>query len=484
MRDSTSTPPSVQEVEERIRHAERAMAEMSLAPEYPRPPGATGYTPAVYTESGDRHRPAPLRFSDEQGWEVATDEGRQLDMAIRSVGAGIEARSMMVYRRSSELSLDQIIDTRRDLRERSARVLDIAARKPGGDPAVAPGSDVESLTTALGFASSKFRTQEEYEVGVSEAMKRVGEASTLKDDPPPGTPFGGMAYWDRDIACKNAQEALRSEQEKLLSGDERQSAWAMNEARLDSEARLKALAEIRPMGEETYGDEFIYEGPGVESRQGLLKRKTSTVTPWTSEDYQAVRAVDSTARVLPRDWVGRVSEGRLEVRRGERSVWRLPLKPGGEVGEPKLTLSATLKPSQGPMTGWESDALHEMGHHLGHVYPEINQIARTHKALRTTDAQGNLQGIEAFPLGDPEGEDDPPGRMDEWDGHGSWIRRGQFAAPYAGTETAPWNSEVFSTGLEAALGGRYGALRGHGGVKADPEHLHLILGLLATVGRR
>lgn len=41
--------------------------------------------------------------------------------------------------------------------------------------------------------------------------------------------------------------------------------------------------------------------------------------------------------------------------------------------------------------------------------------------------------------------------------------------------------EVLSVGMEAAFGGRYGGLQGHGRWKPDEDHRAFVLGVLATL---
>lgn len=435
------------------------MSNTALSPKFSRTRKDLGNQPAVYKGKGQ----PPLRFDDEQGWEVATDQGRRLNLAITNVGSAIEARAESL-RQPPSLSLEQIASMNQALSQAERDVLGSDFRNLGKQGREARRYLSEALN--LHAPSTVFYSQAEYEACVNATLAL---ASQLSSQP------------------QRLIEALKREQSHFAPDVEFQSAWAMHQARIDSQTRLRVLAETRPMGGR-YSEKFTKE-------ETVVWKFRKSVTPISRGGRLAKRLVDSTARVLPRDWVNRTGKGSLRVEMGEStrnesgnithiesSRWVPSPSQGGALA-PGVRFSSLPQPHQGPMSGRESDALHEMGHHLEFIYPEINQIARTHKALRTTGPDGRLDEIECLTPSLKDELPPQPERMNTTNDYSGWGRPDSFAATYAGQETGPRASEVFSTGLEAAIGGRYGALRGHGGVKADPEHLHLVLGILATVGR-
>lgn len=470
-------PPSVRVIQDQIARAIQLMATMDLNPKYPgRKRG--NYVPGQYQGPGE----PPLRFDQDQGWEVPTTQGRKLDQAIRQVGASIEARAMHTHRHSSVLSLKQITNQRRELRQEGQDVLGKLWKKtPDTSDALA------NALTVLG-GRALFTSEKQYRDHATQARTHVEDRLKLDEDP------GHRMNHEEYAAYNSHLDELKAEEERFSSDNEAQSAWARNEAKLDSEARLRALAEVRPMGGQ-FNDDFFTSGEPRNKRHGPIQEswlRRGTVETLSQGDEAVGRIVRGIGKVLPKDWVDQANEGTLEVRlgtdvKGGTSAWLKPqdIKGGGtRKTPPRLTLHVVQKNIQGPMSGWASDALHEMGHHFEHAYPEINQIARTHKAIRTMNSNGTLHPIEPIPNFPPPEGKVAPERMDTWDGEGDWCRPGTFASPYTGKESHPWGSEVFSTGIESAIGGRYGALRGHGGYKSDPEHANLTLGLLATVGRR
>lgn len=458
---SSDEGTSTKEVQDKIKEAEAVMAESDLHPQILRS-NDTGHRPPRYQGPG---KPV-LRFDPEQGWEVATDQGEKLDQAIRSVGVGVEERALGL-RKPSGLTQEKITQMQ-------------ARQEEGGPSEFSHESLSEALNLHPDGPPSIFSTCAEYETYVNETLAHVSEQIERQSRLHVGDGLPDVLTYDDQPKYAQASEVLRVEQSRFLPGDGCQSAWVMHEARLDSEARLKALAEVRAIGGKYSQDAFA-----VPNRKRKAERQ---------RDARVRRVVEATVAFLPRDWVEEVGRGRLLVKASENStsVWLSPLilkrkAVGSRSPELHLREAKDSPPTQGVMPGQESDALHELGHHLEYIYPQINQIARAHKALRTTNPDGQLHEVEAIlPTPGSGNPEDRPARMDQWRRKpgGAWGRPASFGAVYAGRETHPGGSEVFSTGLEAVIGGRYGALRGHGGVKADPEHLHLILGLLATVGRR
>lgn len=364
----------------------------------------------------------------------------------------------------------------------TAMRLDILRRVEGlrGGQGGRNSSLAEDLSNALAlnrWGLTQFASWEQYQDCVRDTLRHVETSLEHQDALQVGENVPDILDFDERVQYRNAMPSLTREDQYLASDDGTPSAWVMHEARLDSEARMEALREVRPMGG-TYEQGFILNDRRRSRFLGPRRRVTNG-------DAVAQRAVASTAQVLPRDWVEKASRGTLYVTlcdKDEPSGWS-PARVRGGKHDPELTLSQAEKGDHGPMSGWESDALHEMAHHLESVFPEINQIARAHKAVRTTDEEGRLDEVEDLRLSGVERTADRPSRMGTANKYTGWGRPSTFGIVYAGQETGPGASEVFSTGLEAALGGRYGALRGHGGVEADAEHLNLILGILATAGR-
>lgn len=456
--------PTVDEVLALISHAEQVMARCDLNPTFLRHSKDKGFAPALYDGSGS----PPLYFDTDQGWEVPTEQGRELDLAIRRVGAAIAARADH-HRQHDPLTPNRITGMRREAYDGWGLPLD----PPNGAPAP------EALATALGLDPTPppaFTSRAAYVSAVNRTLKHITAALEAQAQLTMGDGKPDVLTFAEREAYKKAKGTLENER-NVLSGDCAPSMWAYHQARLDYHARQTALAEVRAMG-------GTYTDTALTGRSRRCRRKHHDMR---RADF-ARKVVGRTATHIPTAWVERINSGRLCVEApmwGGGSRWVVTLKPGKRP-DPHLRQSRSSKTNYGPMSGWEADALHEMCHHLEFLYPEINQIARTHKALRTTDEQGILVPIEL--LKDPceaEGTSDPwPAGMGSNTRFRGWRRPGFFAAVYAGQETMPWGSEVFSTGVEAALGGRYESLAGHDGGKADPEHLNMVLGILATVGRR
>lgn len=452
--------------------------ETDLNPELPRKAGDKGFKPAVYSGSGE----TPLEFDHDQGWEVATTHGAHLDLAIRNVGSAVEALAIQ-RRPPSSLTLEQIASMSGDLNQRELNLFGPGLEHLREEER----RSNQGLAEALQLHPSQstiFTSRNRYEQYVKDTLAHVSSAIQRQNALGFGDNKPDVLDLDTKPVYERAKEPLEREIRRMTAGDGPQSAWAKHEARLDSQARLEALMEVRGIGGH-YADSFLREG------HDRPRRFRKPGYPTSANSQFAKRMIESTSASLPRDWIEKAGQGPyLKVRVGktldkgvEASRWTSSHKRGGPIN-PEIRLSPQPQPDQGPMTGWESDALHEMGHHMEFIYPEINQIARTHKALRTTGPDGRLDEIECIVPSSKEELPPRPERMDATNDYTGWGRPSTFAATYAGQETGPGASEVFSTGLEAAIGGRYGSLRGHGGVKADPEHLHLILGILATVGRR
>lgn len=491
---ATTDHPAVQAIEAQIAHAIQLMDTMDLNPKNPGKKKGN-YVPSQYQGPGE----PPLRFDQDQGWEVPTEKGMELDQAIRQVGASIEARAMDAHRPTGILTLDRITSIHRSLNNEQESLCKTLASAPE-----AP----EALSEALSCVPcpAVFINEQQYHQHVTATLAHV-EALLKQDEATRGGP-GRMNHEEFHEYTRHLK-LLKHEEACFLPVVEHQTAWAMNEAKLDSEARLEALAEVREMGEQ-FPDDFITSGELLNRNLAPVQvwpvwprwpLRRGTENPLSSGDQDVARMVKATGSFFPQDWVDRASKESLEVRLENvlqdrkaadamaSGSWLFPQKIKGGWGRktpPKITLLSRANPTQGPMTGWESNALHEVGHHFEYVYPEINQIARTHKAIRTMGNDGKLHEVEAIPgfgTSEAAARSAAPDRMDNWGGEGDWCRPGTFASPYTGKETHPWGSEVFSTGIEATIGGRFGALRGHGGNKADPEHTNLILGILATVGR-
>lgn len=436
------SPPKIKATKTLIAEAKAIMAETDLAPRCPRSKDDEGFTPPIY-ESG---KPTPLAFDSDQGWEVPTRQGARLDLAIRRVGAAVEARAQAL-RPSGTLTLTRLASMLRDIASAEKALhgkdFDWLNQKSRALSKELHDSLVEFSQV---HPSQGFSSRAEYESYVDKAKNHF-------------------------MMLGSPRESLKRELLRAQHQGERLTCWSLYQTRLDSEARKKALREIRPMGG-SFRRNFIKEGPGK---------------PFSTSGRFAQRITESTSEFLPSSWIKAKRQGTLQVDMrdpGDDSLApsRWMSSPGrGEAPAPEVAYTLLAPPHQGPASGRTTDALHEMGHHMEFIYPEINQIARTHKAIRSTDYQGQLDMLERVEPGDSSPR---PLRMDTTNDFGGWGRPSSFAIPYAGKETGPSASEVFSTGLEAALGGRYGSLKGHSGGSADPEHLNLVLGILATVGRQ
>lgn len=443
--------PTVQQIEAWIAEAIELMATMDLNPKFPKMrkrwlSSVDRIAPARYRRSAKR----PLIYDRKQGWEVATAQGEELDAAIRKVGAGVQSRAKNLHRRVSGITLGSITQTRQAIGLADPKAL-VDALSSNCPPPAAFLSEADYKTwtiQTLSHASTELKIDDE----------KSWYSGPNKMDQAPFEKYKAVVYL----------------MEKELS---QPSAWTMNEARLDRESRMKALSELRKMGG-TFGPSIA---PGNDSNGRPLTGKDNT---------EAMQAVRNTAQSFPTSWVQEASKETLDVWHGARSAWmagELTPRSRGKTTPPYISLNGENYPAQGPMTALEGSALHEMGHHFEALYPEINQIARTHKAIRGTNQEGLLESLEIVPEGHHVGSSpdpkSPPRAMTRMRLGEQWYRPSAFPGPHTGLETTPDSSEVFSTGIAAALGGRDGSLSGHGGHEPDPRHLHLILGILATVGR-
>lgn len=448
--------PSRNEVLEKITYAQKVMAETSLNPVTREPVRiwpfkTTQIRPARYR---GRKKP-PMIYNRKQGWETATPQGEKLDAAIQDVGAAIEQRAMSLLGPTQPLTLAAITATQ----------VRIGALNP---------TELANALSLSGTAPAEFESESAYEESVANA-KTYAEACLVRRNQTPsdtGTaPAGPTA-----AVLKGFIEILITELDGFTPGSGSPSAWTMNELTPVVNARLAALREVREMG-------GIAFGPNIRQGQGLMDQSSNQ-----ADNVRAVQSVRYTSGLLPSDWVEEANKAPLDVYAGSGGSVRgaaEKAQDGQEAKPPYIKISTTKwYPAQGPMDKWQAAALHEMGHHFEAVYPEVNQIARTHKAIRSVDADGVLEPLEEGPHSEENRATCVPIKMKYLNEGDYWYRPSVFPNIHACLELSPRASEVFSTGIASTLAARQGALSGHGGHEPDPRHLHLTLGILATVGRR
>lgn len=214
------------------------------------------------------------------------------------------------------------------------------------------------------------------------------------------------------------------------------------------------------------------------------------------------------SRLLREYWETKMSRGWVEVdhdesdeqatQRGLRDGYMRKRKEIAVKGrkEKSRIIAAELVVSgekEGCVDAGVSTAIHEYGHRQERINPRVNDLMHTFVARRTTDPETNLRHpLTGYaPTRGRKGFANPP--TDSWDyeqrGHqlgkdAEFVREDGFVDHYVGKQTSKDSSEVFSMGMEGVFAGRYGGLVGRAGHRADHEHRDLILGTLATVGRR
>ena len=102
---------------------------------------------------------------------------------------------------------------------------------------------------------------------------------------------------------------------------------------------------------------------------------------------------------------------------------------------------------------------------MEHVVPTIGKVERAFLLVRTTEPDGTREPLSRiYERGAPE-----------------MGRRDGFVDHYVGKDYDDPNfHEVFSTGMEAAVGTDRGGLVGVGGHRADLHHRDVVLGIIAS----
>lgn len=117
-------------------------------------------------------------------------------------------------------------------------------------------------------------------------------------------------------------------------------------------------------------------------------------------------------------------------------------------------------------------ALHEFGHRMQRVLPNLKAQERAFLERRTgkTKDNWNYNMIK---------------ETSSEDGGTEYYHDGGFVVPYVGREYGNGVSEVFTVGMEAVFGGNYGMLKGHSRDASrntsDADHRGFILGILSSL---
>lgn len=136
--------------------------------------------------------------------------------------------------------------------------------------------------------------------------------------------------------------------------------------------------------------------------------------------------------------------------------------------EGKYARVVKLKANEDPN---KAIALHEFGHRMEDVLPHLKAQERAFLARRTGKTQDNwYYDMQSQLVSDNTIE---------------YYHQGNFTIPYVGREYYNGSAEVFTVGIESAIGGNYGMLKGKSsGAEhnvADSDHRGFVLGILSSL---
>lgn len=407
----------------------------------------------------------------DDGWPVATEAGKRVDVAVRTAGAAVAARA-------EALAAEDLENIGRSPALREVRPEGFADRDEYVHHIEA---QLESIEVALREVREKERA--------ASAAYRLGREKRRKDglsehDVKAKTEIQAMS---RDILAKH--DAYVQANRDVAAVHTGTDAWSMEASRIRSEAYLATLKEQRDFGPRE--DLEVNYAPRV-TRKAKAKLEAAMAyypTDWTNGEEGYVAKWTSSRgtyleaehqEVLPlmvSETSGRASYG---IARRQRSANRMILVS-------KLTISSDHESCLEPGV---TTAIHEYGHRMERMHPQVNQIMQTHLAIRTTGDDGRRDSMQPYMPSSSTRKTPPGDTMEDWvrrqrdSKTGEWTRPDHFAEVYTGKQYDGDSSEVLTTGMEGVFAGRFGGLSGQGAWREDTAHRDLILGTLATVGRK
>lgn len=405
-------------------------------------------TQAVLHDIGD----APLVTQDADGWRTPTEAGLRAEAAVREAGEAIEARAHQI---AAEKATD-----------------------PRQDPDVLATLDGETVTSRDEFAAVVERRGDE-------ALSRFNALDAAYKNS-----GGDVAARMSTLNARNDYVSVvndaREAAARARMGD---SAWDRVQQRELAGAYEQVLAEQRPMG--LGGRSLPVRSDSQKATTKRLEKQLRYYpSSWLDREGSAVKSLD-----LPMsDGSTKTTTFALDLKvksTGKRAVY-MPVVPdsaGWRRGGPPMYSELQIsKNDRGALGAGSADALHEYGHRMEHLVPQVNDIAQVHLARRTTGDGERRDGlVDLYPKARGRSGKAPESMQEfaqqERRGTREWGRPDNFVSPYMGKQngSGDTSSEVFTTGMEGTFAGAYGGLRGRGQYREDASHRHLTLGLLGTV---
>lgn len=433
-------PGSREAVTAAIREAQEALAVTEPTP--------SDIIPGAY-------RPGePMNTEGPDGWTQATPAGVRVDEAMRAAGAAISARADV-------LAADELAKVGQSERLRAIHPDGFKTRGAYMKYVAARKDELDARGSALVMEAHGALPRDPDESDRSYEQRRAG---AIRD-------------------CYRDQAEMQMELGRIARAD---GAWDREEARIYSEARITALKEQRSFGPREDLEMDLSPESDKKARTRLNAAMGYYPTDWTDgeEDYTAswtIYHVGADERDFRQKMplLVRSSKARAHYAVARR---RNTKRYQGLVSE--LTISDN---GGGCLEPGVSTAIHEYGHRMEHMHPQINAIMQTHLAIRTTGDDGNRDPMEPYGSSTRSRKTPPGGdSLESWRrrggrNRGEWTRPDHFADTYIGKQYDGASSEVLTMGMEGLFAGRFGGLRGVGKWREDKDHQNLVLGVLATV---
>lgn len=434
---------------------------------------------AQHALAATENRPIPDRFPaytpgaalhqiGDHGWTEATDTGREVDTALRAAGAAIAARANTLA--ADDLAAIGTNPALRELRpdgftDRDEYVAHMEKRH----------AQLEAQTDAIikhggEILNETIKRQPSSEEDREHNRKVMHRYRTLQDDAHP---------------IHEEFRQVTTEVARLRRGD---GTWDRTESAVRSQAYLAALKEQREFG----------------------RRKDTQLDIAKGSNKKALGKLEEALEYYPSDWI----DGEQDYTAswtfygggewaGTRFSERMPLLVRDTTGRAHYAVAShrntkTYKGlvseitigdrDQGCLKSGVTTAVHEYGHRMERMHPKVNDIMQTHLAMRTTGEDGARHAMEPYQPGPRTPKSMRAESLADWRARqrsaGEWTRPDDFAEVYMGKEYDGHSSEVFTCGMEGVFAGRFGGLRGAGNWREDTAHRDLILGTLASVGKK
>lgn len=404
-----------------------------------------------YLELGE-----PYTHTNDQGWLIPSEHGRETTAHMRHVGEAINARAEL-------LAANDLAGIGHDP--------SLPCQRPGGF--TTRDEYVEHVATLNTQYTAEINAADDRKQRLRGQLRELGEDQ--QDQRRALLEQLKAASLDADTL--DAAFEVRKTHSHLQLGD---SQWDKAESRIYAAATREALAEQRTMGLPS-GALGTYHH---KSHKTALRRLEAALdyypTDWTDKEEtfrDEVHLTNGTHLVREFPLIVTTTSGRAFYRRHDYTVD----SPG------EIAWGSTLRvdtAQDGALDEGVSTALHEYGHRAEHVTPEINNICQAFVAERTLNGDGTRHELREYLSNTPSAQL-PQNReaFVERNKGLEVVRPDDFVDQYIGKQNDAKNlhSEVFSMGMEAIFAGRYGGFRGRGNWKADSSHRNLILGVLATV---